>query len=209
MKNKTSSKENKNVDNQQDRKSSRLKSPLPNKPAISTVFKELAEEGHEDFYNYLDWLGLAKSHNLLILTSSRHYYFEVEDLKNIKTVVNLNKLNNIKNVNEFLGAIYSVLPHKCYFVGSFIDNKNQNGFLSVKKYADRNEEPGSASKTETGPWNSFLNILYGLIDSKTTKSLSKKTVQFILEDTGLKLVDITEFNGHTYFCTQKDKPSVE
>jgi hypothetical protein len=82
-------------------------------------------------------------------------------------------------------------------------------FLSVKKYADRNEEPGSASKTETGPWNSFLNILYGLIDSKTTKSLSKKTVQFILEDTGLKLVDITEFNGHTYFCTQKDKPSVE
>ena len=45
MKNKTSSKENKNVDNQQDRKSSRQKSLLPKKPAISTVFEELAEEG--------------------------------------------------------------------------------------------------------------------------------------------------------------------
>ena len=104
-------------------------------------------------------------------------------------------------------AIYSVLPHKCYFVGSFIDNKKQNGFLSVKKSADEAVDP--ASKHETSPWTSFLNILYGLIDSKTIKILSKKTVQFMLEDTGLKIVDITEFNGITYFCTQKDKPSVE
>jgi hypothetical protein len=209
MKSKTSSKENNIVDNQQDRKSSRQKAPVQKKPADSTVFKELAEEGHEDFYNYLDWLGLGKGHNLLILTSSHHYYFEVEDLKNIKTVVNLNKLNNIKNVNEFLAAIYSVLHHKCYFVGSFTDNKRQKGFISVKKPADRTEEQDSALKAETSPLNSFLNVLYGLVDSKTNKSLSKKNVEFMLENTGFKIVDITEFNGLTYFCTQKDIPSVE
>jgi hypothetical protein len=209
MKSKTSAKENKYVDNQQDKKSTRQKAPVQKKPAESTVFKELAEDGHEDFYNYLDWLGLGKSHNLLILTSSHHYYFEVEDLKNIKTVVNLNKLNSIKNVNEFLGAIYSVLPDKCYFIGSFTDNKSQNVFMPVKKSAYRTDEQGSAPKTETSTLNSFLNILYGLIDSKTNKSLSKKNVGFMLEDTGFKIVDITEFNGLTYFCTQKDKPSVE
>jgi hypothetical protein len=81
--------------------------------------------------------------------------------------------------------------------------------MPVKKSAYRTDEQGSAPKTETSTLNSFLNILYGLIDSKTNKSLSKKNVGFMLEDTGFKIVDITEFNGLTYFCTQKDKPSVE
>jgi hypothetical protein len=52
-------------------------------------------------------------------------------------------------------------------------------------------------------------MLYGIIDLKTNRYLTKKTVQIMLEEKGLKILDITEFNGLTYFCTQKDKPSVE
>ena len=125
MKSKTTTKTNKVSDNQRDKDSSLQNGPLIRKPAVSPVYKELAEEGHEDVYNYLDWLGLARSHHLLILTSSHHYYFEVEDLKNIKTVVNLNKLNYIKSVKDFLQGKYNILPHKCYFIGSFTDNKNE------------------------------------------------------------------------------------
>ena len=64
-------------------------------------------------------------------------------------------------------------------------------------------------ESDEKPWTSFLNMLYGIIDSKANSSFSKKTVQFMLEDTGLKILDMTEFNGLTYFCTQKIKPSVE
>ena len=145
----------------------------------------------------------------MILTSSRHYYFEVEDLKNVKTVLNLNQLNNIKNIKDFLQALFSVMPYKCYFIGSFTDNKKQNGFLSSRKSLHHIEKTDYISESNDGAWSSFLNMLYGIIDSKTSRSLSKKTVQFVLEDTGLKILDITEFNGLTYFCTQKNKPSVE
>jgi hypothetical protein len=209
MKSKTKIKSKNVVDNQQIKESSVNSDSMVKKTKINPVYAELVDEGQEDFYSYLEWLGLAKKPDLLILTSSHHYYFEVEDLKNVKTVVNLNQLNNIKNIKDFLQAIFSVLPYKCYFIGSFTDNKGQSGFLSSKKSLHQIEMQGYISDSDDGAWSSFLNMLYGIIDSKTNRSLSKKTVQFMLEDTGLKIIDITEFNGLTYFCTQKQKPSVE
>jgi hypothetical protein len=209
MKSKTTTKSKNIKDNQEVKESSDNEGSIVKKTKINPIHAELADEGQEDFYSYLEWLGLAKKPDLLILTRSHHYYFEVEDLKNVKTVVNLNQLNNIKNIREFLQAIYNVMPHKCFFIGSFTDNKQQNAFLTSKRSLHQIEKMGYMPEPEEGAWNSFLNMLYGIIDLKTTRSLSKKTVQFMLEDTGLKIIDITEFNGLTYFCTQKDKPSVE
>jgi hypothetical protein len=209
MKIKIKTRTNKVNENQRDRASSLQFGPLFKKPVVSPVYEELVGEDHEDFYNYLDWLGLAKSHHLLVLTSSHHYYFEVEDLKSTKTVVNLNKLNNIKRIKDFLQGIYNVLPHKCYFIGSFSDSRKQNGFFPSKKSHGGTEGEDFGSETDNGPWNSFLNLLYGIIDLRTNRYLTEKVVKLYFEETGLKILDMTEFNGITYFCTQKDIPSVE
>jgi hypothetical protein len=209
MRSKTTTKTSKVSENQRDIDSARQSGSLIDKLAVSPVYKELVEEGHEDFYNYLDWLGLAKSPHLLILASSHHYYFEVEDLKSIKTVVNLNKLNYIKSIKNFLQGIYNVLPHKCYFIGSFTDNKKHNGFFPSKKSPDRIEGEDFSSESDSSTWNSFLNLVYGIIDMKTNRYLTEKGVKLYLEETGLKILDMTEFNGITYFCTRKDIQSVE
>lgn len=209
MKNKTVTKTKNVISNQEDKGLSPKKNPIAKKSVVSQIHEQLAGEGQEDFYSYLEWLGLAKKPDLLILTSSHHYYFEVEDLKNVRAVINLNRLNNIKRIKDFLQTVYFVLPHKCYFIGCFTDNKNQNSLLTSKKPLHQIEKQGYMTESDEGPWSSFLNMLYGIIDSKTNRSLTKKTVQFMLEDAGLKILDITEFNGLTYFCTQKDKPSVE
>jgi hypothetical protein len=197
------------TNNQRVKKSSHLKSSMIKKTEINPAYAELVGEGHEDFYNYLDWLGLSKSPDLLVLASSHHYYFEVEDLKNVKTIVSLKNLNNLTRPKDFLQELYSVLPHKCHFIGSFVDNKKQNIFTPSKKNTEIPEQSEENHELETGRWNSFLNVLYGVIDAKTNKYLSEKSVRLLLEETGLKILDITEFNGLTYFCTQKDKPSVE
>ena len=209
MKNKTITKTKNVVSNQEDKGLSPKKNPIAKKSVVSQIHEQLAGEGQEDFYSYLEWLGLAKKPDLLILTSSHHYYFEVEDLKNVRAVINLNRLNNIKRIKDFLQTVYFVLPHKCHFIGCFTDSKNQNSSLTSKKPLHQIEKQGYMAESDEGPWSSFLNMLYGIIDSKTNRSLTKKTVQFMLEDAGLKILDITEFNGLTYFCTQKDKPSVE
>ena len=203
MKSKTTTKTKKEVDNQQDKELHPQKSPVVKKSVVNKVYAELAEEGHEDFYSYLEWLGLTKKPDLLILKSSRHYYFEVEDLKNVKTVINLTQLNSIKRIKDFLQAVYFVLPYKCYFIGCFTNNINQNGILASKKSLHHIDAHDYIAESDDGPWNSFLNMVYGIIDSKTNRYLTKKTVQFMLEDAGFKIIDITEFNGLTYFCSQK------
>ena len=186
-------------------KHSRNESDKIIKTEISPVFARLAEEGHEDFYNYLDWLGLAKDPGLLILTSAHHYYFENEDLKKIKTVVNLKQLNNIKEIKDFLQTISRVLPHKCYFTGSFTDNKNLNGiFSSSSKSQDHKTGEVAKNEVSTRQWSTVLNMVFDLIDSRTNRYMTEKSVRLLFEDTGLKILDITEFNGLTYFCAQKE-----
>lgn len=198
------------IKNQRVSKFSHFEGSTDNKTDINPVFAKLAEEGHENYYNYLDWLGLAKGLDFLILTSSHHYYFENEDLKAIKTVVNLEKLNNIKGIKDFLHSIYHVLPKKCYFIGSFIDNKNYNGIFSfTKKYHDGIAGRVVNLEKNIGQWSSFLYMAYHLFDSKTNRYMTERTVRLLFTNSGLKVLDITEFNGLTYFCTQKDKLSAE
>ena len=209
MKNKTTIEEFKSTENQRVKKPSRRKGSAAKKNEILSVHEKLTAEDHEDFYTYLEWLGLAKKKDLIILTSSHHYYFEVEDLINVKVVVNLNALNTIKKIRDFLHSVNTILPYKCHFIGCFTATKNQNDSLNPKKSLHQIDKNGYMDESDEKPWTSFLNMLYGIIDSKANSSFSKKTVQFMLEDTGLKILDMTEFNGLTYFCTQKIKPSVE
>jgi hypothetical protein len=209
MKNKVIGEKKKDSGNQRVKRSSHLKSPMGKNTEINPVYSELVGAGQEDFYNYLDWLGLAKSPDLLILASIHHYYFEIEDLKNVRTVVSLKKLNNLTRPKDFLREIYAVLPQKCYFIGCFTDNKKQNVFSATKKYPGPIDSQDSGPDFTTGRWNSFLNVLYGVIDAKTNKYLSGKAVRLLLEETGFKILDITEFNELTYFCAQKDNLSAE
>jgi hypothetical protein len=209
MKSKIVEESTKETDNKRVRRSSHPKSSMIESTEKNQLYAELVGEGNEDFYNYLDWLGLVKVSDLLVLTSSHHYYFEVEDLKNIRTVINLKNLNNISRAKDFLHEIFSVLPDKCHFIGRFTDNKKQNIFIPIKKTLNPHEGEHLNGESESGRWHLFLNVLYGVIDAKTNKYMSEKSVRSLLEETGLKILDITEFNGITYFCTQKDNPSSE
>jgi hypothetical protein len=184
---------------------------MVNKIEISPIFAKLAEEGQEDYYNYLDWLGLAKDPDFLILASSHHYYFENEDLKTIKTVVNLKQLNDIIRIEDFLNTIHSVLPLKCYFVGSFTDNRNQNG-SSVPSNQLQNkitEKFARFRKRGAGSITPLLNMLNNIFEPGANKYMTEKTVRLLFQNTGLKILDLTDFKGITYFCTQKDKSSAE
>jgi hypothetical protein len=168
------------------------------------VFDKLAEEDQENFYNYLDKLGLVNDPDFIILSSSHHYYYDIEELKDIKTVINLKQLNYIKQIKEFLHTIYNILPQKSYFIGCFADNQNQNAFLSgpnKSRQDDDQIENGISSRI------SFLNKMFNIMDSRTNMYMTARTVSLLLEDAGLKVLDMTELNGLTYFCAQNIKPS--
>ena len=168
------------------------------------VFEILAAEGCENFISYIEWLGLAKDPSLVVLSSIYHYYYDAEEMKNVKTIINLKELNQIKQINSFLHSIFRILPQKSDFIGCFVDNKKINGF-ALKNNSSSYHNTKSFDDIENGIVSRipFLNMLYSLMDSKTNRYMSGRTVTLLLEDHGFKVLDMTELNGLTYFCAQK------
>ncbi|HOF20900.1 MAG TPA: hypothetical protein PLO24_06575 [Bacteroidales bacterium] len=164
----------------------------------NTGIELLTEKRNEDLTNYLEWLNLADDPNLVVLSSLHHYFYDAEEMKNVKTVVNLIPLNELRDTKSFLHSVYTILTPKSNFIGSFLDIKNHNSFsLRKEDVDDEAVEHGILSKIP------FINTLYNLMDSKTNRNLSKRDVMFLLENNGFKVQDITELNKITYFHSQR------
>jgi hypothetical protein len=176
-------------------------SPDVNK--INRIPEILVSEGSENFRHYIEWLGLARDPGLVILSSIHHYYYDMEEMKNVKTLVNLKELNHIKEINDFLRLISSILPPKCFFIGCFIDNRKQNSFFSKysssKALSQKKSEEVSNGIISKIP---ILNMIYSIMDLKTYRYMSGKNVTALLESSGFKVMDMTDLEGLTYFCAQ-------
>jgi hypothetical protein len=168
------------------------------------VLELLTAQGGESFFNYIDWLGLAKDPDLIVLSSMHHYYYDADDLKDIRTVVNLMPLNQIKQVKGFFHSMYHLIPHKCYFIGCFADHKKHYGFIFKKNPLDEDSESVNHGIASRIP---LLNIIYRMMDVRTDKYLSGNNITLSLEDLGFKVLDMTEIDGLTYFCAQKVNPA--
>ena len=164
----------------------------------------LIAEAGESFYNYVDWLGLLKDPDLIVLSSRRHYYYDAEELNNVKTVINMKELNQIKQIKNFLHSIYHILPQKSNFIGCFVDNTKINGYVLRNSSSSHNKDK-SIDDIENGIVSTvpFINRLYSMMDSRTNAYLSRSSVTFMLEDFGFKVMDMTLIDGFTYFHSQK------
>jgi hypothetical protein len=183
----------------------------PGQPARSRDFvltnesvNKLINEGGEGFYNYIDSLGLIKDSNLIVLSSRHHYYYDSEEMNNAETVVNLKELNRIKELKSLLHSHLHFLPHKCNYVGCFVNNRKIEKY-SLRKNLTLKERTWNSDDVEYGiaSRNPFINMLYGLMDSKTNTHLSETDVTLLMEDNGFKVIDLTEFNGVTFFHSKK------
>ena len=167
------------------------------------VVKSLANEDCENFVTYIEKLGLAKDPNLVVLSSQHHYYYDAEEMTNVKTVVNLKELNQIKEIKELLHSIFQILPPKCNLVGCFVNNKKQSGFTlnttPSDSYYKRNSDAIENGIASSSP---FLNMIFNMIDSKTNKYMSERSVSMLLREHGFKVLDMTDLDGLTYFCAQ-------
>lgn len=155
---------------------------------LNPVTDSLISEGGEDFYNYINWLGFTNDPNLMVLSSIHHYYYDFNELKGVRTLINIKQLNQINHIDSFLNNVFRVLPPKASFVGCFKDNKIRRGMA--------------------GPiYQSFklLSNLINIIDSKTDRFLSRKYVIKLLESHNFRITDMTEIGDITYFCAQNNK----
>ena len=155
--------------------------------SFSPAIGNMIAEGGENFFNYLKSHGLTKDPNLMVLSSNHHYYYDYTDLQNVRTLINLKKLNLIKHLDKFLHTLFRILPPNANFIGCFSDSKTQKGI-------------GFPFYQPSRVLNKFINFL----DSRTDRNMDKHDVSKLLKTHGFKIVDMTEINGQTYFSTQKN-----
>jgi hypothetical protein len=167
-------------------------------------------EGGEGLYNYAKWLGLANDNNLIVLSSLRHYYYDEDELKNVRTVINLKLLNLIKNIGAFLQSTYNIMPPESNFIGCFAENKPLLKYF-VNDSSSSNSLNGHTEALEQGIVSTipFLNLIYSFIDSKTNRYLTRRNVNLLFEAHGFRILDMVELNHLTYFHAQKVRISTE
>jgi len=142
------------------------------------VINNLIAEGGENFFNYLECHGLTNEDNMLVLSSRHHYYYDPYELQNVTTLINVKKLNLIRHLDTFLQSVVQVLSPESNFIGCFSDWKTQKDF-------------GFSSRM----YKSLINFL----DAKTDADFDRHDISNLLESHGLKVIDMTEINGMTYF----------
>jgi hypothetical protein len=157
---------------------------VPKTSRISPVLENIRTEAGVDLIQYLHILNLEKDPNLMALSSTHHYFYDSNDMKSIRTLINLKKLNNIKSLGSFFQNVVRILPQEAIFIGYF---KNDTGNRSVFSFNQTTK---------------FFNGLVNYFDSRTDRSLTKGDVSRLLEEFKLKVVDITDINGMTYFCSR-------
>jgi hypothetical protein len=144
----------------------------------------------ENILVYLNNLGLKDEQHCLVLTPSQHYYYNEEDLKDIRTMVNLKELNQIKDVDKFLHSLFRILQPGASFVGCFEDSE-------VPSVRIHNEKP-------SGLLTWFLSFLEG----KAGRKISRHQVYELLESHGFKIFDMKVINGLTYFYSTNVRKEV-
>ena len=164
----------------------------------------LIAEGGENFYNYVEWLGLADDPKLVVLSSKHHYYYDAEEFNSVNTLINITQLNQMKQAKSFLYSSISILPQRSHFVGCFVDNEKINGYVILNNPSSMDSKK-KVDDIENGIVSDipFLNMLYSMMDSRTYNYLSKSRVSLMLEEHGVKVLDMTDLGGITYFHSQK------
>jgi hypothetical protein len=172
------------------------------------LFNELDLEVRQSLIDYLDRMDLIKESGMLVIPSSRHYFYDAEDMKGIRTVITLRQLNYIREIRDFLKQITSLIPLNSNFIGCFVDSKSQSS--SSEKYGNQpkqNTEKAEAYENGIESRIPFINRMYSIIDFRTNRYLTRRAVANLLKEAGLELVGMTELNGLTYFHTRKNKPA--
>src|SRR5665647_1010929 len=141
----------------------------------------LITEGGINFFRYLKKRGMSHETDLIVLSSKSHYFYDENDLKRVRVLVNLRKLNVIKHLDMFLNTLVRILPLDTSFVGYFSDNN-----APVKNGLGRR-------------FSKLYGRIINLMDGKTDRVMNTNDVRGFLERNGFEVVNMTTISGQTYF----------
>jgi hypothetical protein len=143
-----------------------------------------ADEGL-DFSDYLSGLGLLGESEMLVLSMRQNWYFDYADLRYLRILVILKKLDLIKHAESLLQSIFRVLNPEAYFIGCFTCDLSSGG-----------------NHLNSYPSHSIYHKVDNLLEPKAFHHININYFPEIIEAQGFKIVNMTEIKGLVYFTSQ-------
>lgn len=132
---------------------------------------------------YVSTLNIKDDSNTLILSPVHHYYYNIDEIKDVRTLIHTKELNKVSDLKRFMNNTLHVLSKDSMFIGCFRDNKiRQNIFYRNRVFY----------------W--FNNILDG---HAIYRYMSRTMVVKMFMKLKLEIIDMSEVDGITYFCVKK------
>lgn len=159
----------------------------------SRISGRILSEGGQNLLEYINDQGISEEGEIMVLSPGHHYYYDESDLKNIRVLINLKKLNLVEHLDLFLDTLYRILPPEADFIGCFTDSrmlKRDNGFTLYHS-------------------TKLLNQLISILDSKTNHYMNRDQVLNLFAANGFKVFDMTEKDGLTYFHAKSIRKKAE
>ncbi|MGI6338848.1 MAG: hypothetical protein ACOXZV_05645 [Bacteroidales bacterium] len=153
---------------------------------LSPALANLIAKTGGNFYNYIKSNGFPEDSEFIVISPNQHYYYDESDMRSVKSLINLNKLNNIKHLDKFLHNLYKVMQPGSNFIGCFSDSKKLSRNHKIYFY-----QPSV-----------LLNRFRNFLDSKTDHYINRDEAFELLSLNGFKVINMTEINGLTYFYAQ-------
>jgi hypothetical protein len=164
----------------------------------------------EEFSDYIAGLGFAAEPGLLVIPPRNHYFYDFEELKRVKILVNLMKLNHVRELKGFLRKLSELLHGQASFVGCFIDDRSRDRYsLKSRGLAGMTSESQESYENGIESRIPFINRIYGFIDAKTDRYLTRRAVVSLLNEFGFQVLNMTEMEGVTYFHSRKGSSGVQ
>ena len=169
----------------------------------------LQHEGGENFYNYVEWLRLVKKSETIILPSQNHYFFDNDEVKNVKAIINLKLLNQIRNIGSLIDTVFRLLKPSSYFIGKYAIYGTKNKPRDQKDYGVKGRTTKEeAIENDIISGVPVVNRIYNFFDSRTSRNITNVDLNKLFTSRGFKIIDITEIDGQVFFCAEKVKDEV-
>ena len=144
-----------------------------------------------NFFRFMRSLGISREPNLVVLSPRHNWSCDTSRLRNAGILINMRKLNMIKHLDLFLGAMVRTLPPGTSFIGCFSDgNGKEAGKFSYRSVL------------------SLVRKMLSLSCISRDRRISRCDVTGLLEKNGFTAISMMEINGLTYFISRNARQAV-
>jgi lipopolysaccharide/colanic/teichoic acid biosynthesis glycosyltransferase len=167
--------------------------------------KALIDECGYEVYQYIKGHFNIDYRGILLFATHKHFLYDYIDFNNVRIIINVNRLNNIQNINSYFRSINKLLPDSGLYIGCVQTNVFKQAQL-IEKYG---KFLGNLAYFKEFALNRVLAKMeltrkfYRILTQNKYHALSLAESLGRFAYAGFEIIDYKDIDGITYFVGMK------